>query len=264
MGELYRTHLEEYSKKYKDSFMMRRENHILEVRFHTNGGPVEWGIEMHRDIIAAFFDIDNDPENEVVIVTGTGDSFIAGVSVESFKKHGFPKFGEFQAYDIFTLDSGREPFGILNLHMPVISAINGPSIVHAELVLMNDIVLCSENTYFTEIHWQGMGFVPGDGVHTLWREILGPVRGNYFLYTGEKIDAKEALRLGVVSEVLPEDKLLDRAWELADTLFMQKNRVARRLTHQLLAQPWREKFTKELPYGLACESFGGYNYCPPM
>jgi len=97
--------------------------------------------------------------------------------------------------------------------------------------------------------------VPGDGVHTLYRELLGPNRGRYFLLMGEKIGAEEALRLGLVGEVMPREKLLDRAWEIARTNFLSKDRVQRRLTLSLLMQPWRELFTKELFSGMAHESF---------
>lgn len=262
MSGLYRTNFEEYSEKYKDSFVMKRKNHIIEVRLHSNGGPMKWSLETHRAIIPAFFDINNDPENEVMIITGTGNAFLGELDHESFLREGFKKFGEHEAYDIFYYDQTREPMALIDMKIPIISAINGPSIVHAELVLLNDIVICSEDTYFKESHWTGLGVTPGDGVHTLWREILGPNRGRYFLYMGNKIDAQEALQLGIVSEVLPKNKVLDRAWEIAEKVFMSHDRVTRRLTRSLLIQPWRELFTKELHYGMAYESFGCYSYWP--
>ena len=262
MSALYRTHLEEYSEKFKEFFKMKRKNSILEVAFHTNGGAMKWDMETHRAIIPAFFDINCDPDNEVVILTGTGDAFLGEISQEGMLRQGFTSFGTHQAYDIFYYDQTREPLALLELKIPVIAAINGPSIVHAELVLLNDIVICSENTYFQEAHWALQGIVPGDGVHTLFRELLGPNRGRYFLYMGNKIYAEEALQLGLVSEVLPQDKLLDRAWEIAETIFMTKDRIQRRLTRSLLIQPWRELFVKELNSGMAHESFGCYSYWP--
>jgi enoyl-CoA hydratase/carnithine racemase len=104
--------------------------------------------------------------------------------------------------------------------------------------------------------------VPGDGVHTLFRELLGPNRGRYFLLMGNKIFAEEAKQLGLVGEVLPRDKLLERAWEIATKVFMSKNRIQRRLTRSLLIQPWRELFTKELFSGMAHESLACYDYWP--
>lgn len=263
MSELFRTHFEEYSEKYKDFFKMRRDNNIIEVAFHTNGGPLKWGLEVHRGIIPAMFDINNDPENECVILTGTGDSFLAEFDEESWRRNGFYEpFGSHQAYDFMFHDHTREPLAMIDLQIPVVAALNGPSIIHAELALLNDIVICSEDTYFCESHWAGLGAVPGDGVHTLFRELLGPNRGRYFLYTGQRIDAQEALRLGLVGEVVPRDKLLDRAWEIAEKVFMSKNRIQRRLARALLIQPWRELYVKELNSGMAHEMMACYDYYP--
>lgn len=263
MAPLYQTKLEDYAKKYEDFLHFRRQDGILEIKLHTNGGPMQWGLGIHRGLIPAMADVNDDPENEVIILTGTGDSFLAGFDLADWQEHGFNQpFNEHHGYDIFYKDQTREPFAMLNLQIPVVAAINGPSVVHAELGLLNDIVIASENTYFYDGHFDGFGIVPGDGVHTLYRELLGPNRGRYFLLMGERIKAAEAKQLGLISEVLPADKLLDRAWEIARTKFMSKNRVTRRLTRSLLIQPWRELFTKELFTGMAHESLGCFSHWP--
>ncbi|MFM5923517.1 MAG: enoyl-CoA hydratase/isomerase family protein [Novosphingobium sp.] len=259
----YETRIEEYSEKYSDFLKFKREDGILEVQLHTDGGPLKWGLEVHHGLIPAMFDINADPENEVMILTGTGDSFLAEFDTESWERHKFHEpFNAYHAYDMFYKDQTREPFALINLQIPVIAALNGPSIVHAELALLNDIVLASEETYFYEGHWDGLGIVPGDGVHTLFRELLGPNRGRYFMLMGQKIYAQEALQLGLVGEVLPADQLLPRAWEIARNVFMNKNRIQRRMTRSLLMQPWRELFTKELFSGMAHESLACFDYWP--
>jgi enoyl-CoA hydratase/carnithine racemase len=263
MSEMFATHLEEYADKYKDFLKMRREKGILEVTLHTNGSEFQWSLEAHRGLIPAMFEINNDPENECMILTGTGNEFLAKFHRESWEKHHFyEKFSSYHAYEIFFHDQTREPFALINLQIPVVAAINGPSIVHAELALLNDIVICSDNTHFYEGHWDGLGIVPGDGTHTLFRELLGPNRGRYFIYMGQRIYAQEALALGLVGEVLPREKLLDRAWEIAEKVFMSKNRIQRRLARALLIQPWRELFTNELNSGMAHESLACYDYWP--
>ena len=92
--------------------------------------------------------------------------------------------------------------------MPVIAAVNGPALVHSEYILTCDIVLASETAVFQDMPHLNFRLVPGDGVHVLWPHVLGPVRGRYFLMTQQKIAAEEALRLGVVNEVLPHDALM--------------------------------------------------------
>src|SRR6188508_2920336 len=67
---------DEYKDRYR-SIKMQRENGILELQFHTNDGPLEWGHTdgPHAEFAEAFADIGRDPENRIVIMTGTGEWF---------------------------------------------------------------------------------------------------------------------------------------------------------------------------------------------
>ncbi|WP_328397082.1 enoyl-CoA hydratase/isomerase family protein [Nocardia sp. NBC_00416] len=255
---LFRTHLDDYGPLFEQFFKLRLEHGILEVRMHTDDGPLRWGGGPHRMLIPLFQAIDHDEDVEVVILTGTGDSFNAALDTEEYVGRGMLERwdDESTGYDLTYRDQTREPLALLGLHVPVISAVNGPVATHAELALLNDIVLCSDTTVFSDGHWNLMGIVPGDGVHTVFRELLGHNRGRYFLYTGQQIGAEEALRLGLVGEVLPPDQVLERAWTLAESVFMTKSRVQRRLARATLVQPWRELFVKEIAFGMAHECLG--------
>jgi enoyl-CoA hydratase/carnithine racemase len=261
--EMYRTHLDDYAERWADYFTMRREDGILEVRMHTNGGPAEWGLEIHRAFIPAFADIGHDPENECVIFSGTGDRFLASMDAEGWVRNGFDKPYDFQkGYDFWYNDQVHEPFAMLNLEIPVIAAINGPFFIHQELALVNDIVICSESTTMADGHYTGMGIVPGDGVQTLFRELMGVNRAKYFLLTGQILTAQEMLEMGLVGEVVANDNLIERAWELARNVFMKRSRSHRRMTRALLVQPWRELLTRELPMGMAMECWATHEYWP--
>ncbi|MEU2282976.1 enoyl-CoA hydratase/isomerase family protein [Streptomyces sp. NPDC013178] len=260
---MYRTHLDDYAETWSEYFRFKRKNGVLEVAMHTDGGEAKWDLELHRAFIPAFADIHHDPDNEVIILTGTGDGFLSTFDEASWDRNGFrDPFEHRHGYDVFYFDQTKEPFSLLNLEIPVIAAINGPLLIHAELALLNDIVIASDRTTIRDTHYTGMGIVPGDGVHTLFRELLGHNRGKYFLLTGETLDAKQSLDLGLVSEVVPHEKLLDRAWEIAETVFMARNRIQRRVTRSLLVQPWRELFTKELTFGQGLESWACHDYWP--
>jgi enoyl-CoA hydratase/carnithine racemase len=93
-------------------------------------------------------------------------------------------------------------------------------------------------------------------VHVLWPHVLGPVRGRYFLATQQKIGAQEALRLGVVNEVMPLSDLMPRAWALArqlaalPTLTLRYMRVA-------TAQRLKEMIVREVGHGLALQGLSG-------
>jgi enoyl-CoA hydratase/carnithine racemase len=134
----------------------------------------------------------------------------------------------------------------------MISAVNGPAARHAELPIMCDIVLAAENASFQDsAHFAG-GLVPGDGVHVVFPMIMGLNRARYFLLTGQVLDARLAMEYGLVNEVLPREKLLPRAWELARQI-MQQPEMNRRYTRLLLTEQLRRRMHELLPYGLALE-----------
>jgi enoyl-CoA hydratase/carnithine racemase len=83
--------------------------------------------------------------------------------------------------------------------------------------------------------------------------LLGPNRGRYFLLTGERIGADEAKRIGVVGEVLPPEKLMIRAREIA-TQLAKKPLPLLRYTRTLLVRELRRRMFDELHSGLAHEA----------
>src|ERR1700752_1174112 len=105
---------------------------------------------------------------------------------------------------------------LLDIEVPVIAAVNGPALIHAEIAVLSDIVIASDNAEFQDAPHFPNGLVPGDGVHIVWPLVLGVNRGRYFLLTGQKLSAREAQTLGVVSEVVPRERLLNRAREIAE------------------------------------------------
>jgi enoyl-CoA hydratase/carnithine racemase len=123
----------------------------------------------------------------------------------------------------------------LDIEAPMIAAVNGPALIHAELALLCDIVLASETAVFQDLPHFPSGLVPGDGVHVVFPLLLGANRGRYFLLMGEKIDAKEAKHLGLVGEVLPPDRLFTRAREVAHHL-LQRPPLTVRYARQLLTR----------------------------
>jgi enoyl-CoA hydratase/carnithine racemase len=94
--------------------------------------------------------------------------------------------------------------------------------------------------------------VPGDGMHIVYPLLLGMNRGRYFLLTGQTLDARKALELGLVAEVLPPDRLLARAWELAEDL-ARRPTLLLRYTRLLLTEALRRQMHDLLGYGLGME-----------
>ncbi len=243
------TEFSDYSAKYS-CLAMTREDGILEVRFHTDGGPFHWGLVPHRELESAFLDIARDRANQIVILTGTGQTY-CGPAVPP---GGHPNRNSMTPaiYDPIYWEGKHLLMNLLNIEVPVIAAINGPAVRHAEIALISDIVLATDDTYFQDTaHFQG-GMVPGDGMHVIMPMLLGLTRARYFLFTAQKITAAEAQRLGLVNEILSRADLLPRARELA-RLLLQQTELVRRYSRVLLTEDLKSRLQAQLSHGLALE-----------
>jgi len=241
---------EEYAQKYS-MIAMRRDEGVLEVRFHTNGGPLRWSLEPHAQLEQAFLDIGRDRENEVVILTGTGAEF-SGPGVEAGGHNHARHPVTPTEWDHIYWESKHLQMNLLNIEVPVISAVNGPAVRHAEIPLLSDIVLAAEDACFQDsAHFSG-GLLPGDGVHVAFPMLMGITRARYYLLTGQTVNAQQALDFGIVNEVLSRDALLPRAHELA-RLLMKQPPLMRRYARVLLTQDLKRKMHELLGYGLALE-----------
>jgi enoyl-CoA hydratase/carnithine racemase len=246
-----------YAEKYADYFVMQRRDGIIELRMHTDGGPAQFGFATHNAWAQAWQEIGNDPDNEVLILTGTGDKWLAADTApdEAARKlMQQPRPRDF-AYEHTYYDATKllENF-VFGIDIPTIAAINGPSIAHTEFALLCDITLAAETATIVDPHLP-TGVAPGDGQQLTLQELVGTKRAAYHLYTGEPIAARQALELGLVNEVLPADQLLQRAWEIAHTI-MKSPRAARRLTHAIVQRPWKRRLVHDLGFGVAHEMFG--------
>jgi enoyl-CoA hydratase/carnithine racemase len=244
-----RTRFDDYCDRY-ESIRMRREDGILEITLGTDGGPLQWGRRPHAELEEAFLNIGRDRQNQVVIMTGTGDTFSGPVAEAESNRAAHRQTPDEWAE--LGWESNRLLGNLLAIDVPMISAVNGPAARHAELPVMCDIVLAAESASFQDsAHFAG-GLVPGDGVHVVFPLIMGLNRGRYFLLTGQVLDARQALEYGLVNEVLPAQQLLPRAWELARQI-MQQPEMNRRYSRLLLTEQLRRQLQELLPYGLALE-----------
>jgi enoyl-CoA hydratase/carnithine racemase len=243
--------LEDYADRYS-GIRFARSDGVLEVTLHTRGGEALWGASpgsLHNELGHAFVDIARDPENKVVLLTGTGASFIAAMDPQDRAPE--PRLQEM--WDRIYAEGVALLESLLAIPVPVIAAVNGPALVHAEIAVLSDIVLAAEHAEFADLAHGPTGVVPGDGVQTVWPMLLGPNRGRYFLLTGQRLGAQEALRLGVVGEVLPAEALLPRARELARGLAALPARMLRH-TRTVLVRDLRRRLRDEIEFGLAHEA----------
>jgi enoyl-CoA hydratase/carnithine racemase len=234
---------------------MRRDDGVLEVRFHSDGSALVWGAGPHSELGRCFQAIGSDPENRVIVLTGTGDSFISALDDSWVGPMNPAKWQRIFA-------NGRRLLtALLDIEVPVVAAVNGPASVHAEIALLSDIVVASEASYFQDAPHFRYGTVPGDGVQVVWPLLLGPNRGRFFLLSGQRIHAQEAQMLGIVAEVVPHGEEIARAWEWARELARQPD-VTLRYTRAALTQPLKRAVLDQVPYGLALEGLAAHETWP--
>ena len=83
VNEYYPHHWYEYGEKYKDWLKLKYEDGILEIRFHTDDGPMQWCSGPQSAIDNICYDINHDPDVECVIITGTDDYFMKVYAVQA-------------------------------------------------------------------------------------------------------------------------------------------------------------------------------------
>lgn len=243
---------EEYKERFKEHFKLeRRADGVILAQAHTLGGSIQLSVENHRALGQMLKTVGADPNNELLILTGTGDDFMMAVDPNGFKLE--EENLQHWAYEYAYKDGRINVSALINdLEIPTIGVFNGPG-GHAEICLMCDITICSEHAIVFDPHFN-MGSVPGDGIHSCLIELLGVKRAAYALFTGQAIDAKLALEYGLVNEVVPKDRLIERAWAIADHI-MKQQRVTRRLTTQIVRRPWKKRITDDLDGGFGIQMF---------
>jgi enoyl-CoA hydratase/carnithine racemase len=245
---------------YRDSFpnarLTRSQTGVLEVALHTEGGILVFNGHTHEQFVDLFHAIASDPDNRVVILTGSGAAFMESISPEGFD------FFTPQGFDKIYREGKKVLMNILDIEVPLIAAVNGPVRLHSEYILLSDIVLATPSTVFQDKPHFDFGIAPGDGVNLLWPEVIGSIRGRYFLLTRQELDAQTAKEWGVINEIVPADKLLARAREIAEGL-AKLPPLTTRYTRIALTQKLRRIIDEGIGYGLALEGISAADVARP-
>lgn len=243
------TTIDDYATKYVNA-KIERDGGILQVALHDGeNGPLKWCDSAHTELSLLFRDIAGDPYNKVMLLTGTAGHFIDDTAAGAFSyiNEAVPSPGVDRIYR-----EGNDLLSaLIDINVPVIAAIAGNAYPHAEIALLSDSVIASEDAVIKDVHL-GMGLVPSDGVHIVWPMLLGMNRGRHYLLTGKEITAREALDWGLVSEVVPAGTELTRAREIAMVIAAQTAPVLR-YTRQVMTLEIKRRLREDLAYGLSLE-----------
>src|ERR1700747_241514 len=201
---------DDYFAAYRSLKLTRDTTGVLVAEFHSKGGPFNFTAQDHTEFVDAFYRIAQDRANKIVILTGAGGEFIPGIDFSSFGNVADPGVWS-QVHD----EGVQILENLANIRVPVIAAVEGRADVHSEYALLANVIVAGEGASFNDLpHFAG-GIVPGDGIFTTWSYRAGAGRAEAFLLNPQPLTARTAHEWGVVAEVVPNDKAVSRARELA-------------------------------------------------
>lgn len=196
-----------------------------------------YNVEMRDGLYEALQAVRDDPEVRVMVLRGEGPAFSTGGDVSEFGSAPSPVGAR-------EIRWRRDVWGtLLSLPQPTIAAVHGFTVGGGmEMALLCDLCIAAENTIFF-LPETGLGMIPGvAGTQTAPRAI-GLGRALDMVLTGRRVEAKEALQIGLANQVVPPEALMTAARTLADTLAQYDPQVialAKRAVRQGLDLPLAE------------------------
>lgn len=198
--------------EFKNLLLEKKENKAI-VKINRPDKLNALNAETLDELRQIFISLRNDESVSAVILTGSGEkAFVAGADISELNKLDMISAKAFA-------EKGQEIFySIENMNKPVIAAVNGFALGGGcELALSCHIRLASENAKFGQPE-VNLGIIPGYGGTQRLTRLINSGRAAEYIFTGDMIDANEALRIGLVNHVYPQAELLNKAVEMASKI----------------------------------------------
>ncbi|MBI5927759.1 MAG: enoyl-CoA hydratase/isomerase family protein [Chloroflexi bacterium] len=172
---------------------------------------------MLEELLEALKQAERDPSVRVVILTGAGRGFCPGQDLGAAKERG-SETGDYgygkhlrETYNLVILRMRRLP-------KPIIGAVNGPAAgAGMSIALACDMRIAAESAVFVQAFVK-VGLVPDSGATWLLPRLIGQTRALELMLTGRRVSAQEALEMGMIHQVVPDDQLMSCAQAVAQTL----------------------------------------------
>ena len=192
------------------------------------------GPEQFDDSVDVCREINDNMAIRAVVLTGEGSAFCAGGNVKDMRdRTGMFSGDPMDQADAYRKGIQRIPRAIYSLNVPIIAAVNGPAVgAGCDLATMCDIRIASTKAMFAE-SFAKLGLIPGDGGAWFLPRVVGYSNACLMAFAGEPVKAEAALQMGLVSEVVEPEALVERAQALAAGIAANPPHAVR-LTKQLM------------------------------
>ena len=193
-------------------------------------------IELRDAVCDALDRLEQDGTVRVVIITGTGPVFSAGFDLGEFAN---PDDAHQQR---LWASSDRFHHRVLGFPLPVVAAVNGPALAGGfDLAVLADLRIAARSARFAHVEQPF-----GDVVYRPLRELIGGGVARELVLTGRSVDADEALRIGLVNDVVPDERLLDTTIEVATRIARAPRDILRRTKAKIVAAAAIDPATRTL------------------
>ncbi len=196
-----------------DNLKIDKKDNITEVKINRPKVLNALNSNVLKDLEKAFQKLDNDEETRVIILTGAGEkAFVAGADISEMKDKNSIQAKKFA-------ESGHKAFNMIEkCSKPVVAAVNGFALGGGnELALACDMRFASDNAKFGQPE-VGLGIIAGFGGTQRLSKIIGEAKAKEILFTAKNIGAEKAKKLGLVNEVVKQDELMNKVYEVAEDI----------------------------------------------
>ena len=193
-------------------------------------------LTMQQEIVKVLDDAEEDDDIKAIIFTGDGKAYCAGADLSSGGDTFDNRKGRERTNDVVRDSGGLLTLRLFKCKKPLIAAVNGAAVgIGATMLLPMDTRICSDQARFGFV-FAKRGIVPEAASSWFLPRLIGINKALELCYTGKVIPAEEAKEIRLVSEILNQDKLIDRALEIAKEFTAESSQISIALTRQMM---WR-------------------------
>ncbi len=197
-----------------ETFLFERQGRILTATINRPDNMNAINATMHREMATVFYDLQQDPDSDVIVITGAGRAFCAGGDTDWFQD----MIDEPIRFERLLPEAKSIVFGLLEMEKPIVCRLNGAAAgLGATIALMCDIVIGSEKALIGDPHVR-MGLVAGDGGCVIWPQLIGFNKAKELLMLGDMLKAHEADKYGLLNHLVAHDELDAKTDEITDRL----------------------------------------------
>lgn len=228
---------------------LSREGRVLTVTMNRPELLNAVSHEMHEEFGRVFEEAADDPDSDVIVLTGAGRAFSAGGDTEWLGKQ---------------MRGDRAPFvrelrvirrivhSVLDCPKPIIAKVNGDAFgFGASIALVCDVIFAADHARFADPHVR-LGLAAGDGGAFIWPQLIGYAKAKHYLLTGDAIAAPEAEAMNLITFCVPAGELDERVAKYARKL-ARGAQSAIRYTKMATNAPLRQLFATAFEIGAAYE-----------